>query len=394
MYLLNNSYKNNTAPWEISLHSRCSILKHYIKNGYKISILIYEYPDTSTFRYRAYNFTQITQLSGNSQWKCVYFFRHELKILNEYLKDVHLVTIIRVRWNQDLDDFIVRVKYHNLKVLFDVDDLIFDLNYLPLLHNTLNVNSFEIDYDFWFACISRIGFTASKADGFITTNNYLGEKLKDKFQKDFCVIPNFINQEQLEISKDLCRQKSKTKNNEPFTIGYFSGTPSHINDFKVVYKELCALLSDFKMNLLVVGFMEFQSEMQEFIKNNQINYIPLVDFIELQRQIAQVDINIVPLINNTFTNCKSELKYFEAAIVNTVTFATPIFSYRNCIEDGKNGFLCKEGEWYEKIANYFKDKIYKKCLIKQAYDYSINNYSGDCILHKINEAYNYFNNYL
>jgi len=103
-----------------------------------------------------------------------------------------------------------------------------------------------------------------------------------------------------------------------------------------------------------------------------------------------VDANIVPLVNNTFTNCKSELKYFEAAIVNTVTFATPIFSYNSCIEDGINGYLCKEGEWYEKIAKYFNDKTSKENIIKRAYDSAICNYSGDCILNKINEAYNFF----
>jgi len=390
MYSLSNGYNKSTAPWEISLGSRCSLLKQCIEKGDMISILIYEYPDTSTFRYRAYNLTQITQNTNNSQWKCVYFFRHELSTVKEYLDKIHLITIIRVRWNQDLDDFIVRAKYHNIKVLFDVDDLVFDLNYLPLLHNTLNVNSSEIDYDFWFACISRIGFTASKADGFITTNSYLGEKLKEKFQKEFCIIPNFINHEQMEISQNLCLQKAKAKNNKPFTIGYFSGTPSHINDFKVVYKELSALLSDYKMNLLVVGFMEFPAEMQEFIERKQIIYTPLVDFIELQRQVAQVDANIVPLVNNTFTNCKSELKYFEAAIVNTVTFATPIFSYNSCIEDGINGYLCKEGEWYEKIAKYFNDEKSGKKIIKKAYDNAICNYSGDCILNKINEAYNFF----
>jgi glycosyltransferase involved in cell wall biosynthesis len=392
MYSLNNEYKKSIAPWEISLNFRCSLLKKYIENGYMISILIYEYPDTSTFRYRAYNLAQITQFSSKSQWKCVYFYRHELNIVKEYLNKIHLITIIRVRWNQDLDDFIVTAKYHNIKVLFDVDDLVFDLNYLPLVHNTLNVNSSEVDYDFWFAYISRIGFTASKADGFITPTNYLGKILKDKFQKEFCIIPNFINQEQLEISQDLCVQKAKTKNIKPFTIGYFSGTPSHINDFKVVYKELCALLSDFKINLLVVGFMEFPFEMQEFIRKNQIIYTPLVDFIELQRQIAQVDVNIVPLVNNTFTNCKSELKYFEAAIVNTITFATPIFSYKNRIEDGKNGYLCKEGEWYEKIAKYFNDEMNKKEIIKRAYDNAICNYSGDFILNEINKVYNFFYN--
>ena len=50
---------------------------------------------------------------------------------------------------------------------------------------------------------------------------------------------------------------------------------------------------------------------------------PFVDFIELQRKIAEVDVNLVPLVNNEFSNCKSELKFYEASIVGTVTCAAP-----------------------------------------------------------------------
>ena len=35
--------------------------------------------------------------------------------------------------------------------------------------------------------------------------------------------------------------------------------------------------------------------------------------------------------NNKFTNCKSELKFFEAAIAETVTVASPTFNYKNAI---------------------------------------------------------------
>jgi len=387
VYSLKNNYTGSVTPWEYGLSSRISLLNNYIKNLNKISVLIYEYPDTSTFRYRGYNIMQITQQKLNSEWKCVYFFRNELKSIITYLKNINLITLIRVRWNQELDDFIIKAKKQNIKILFDVDDLVFDLKYLPLVQNTLNTDATEISYDFWFAYISRIEFTASKADGYITTNEYLGEKLKNKFNKKTSIIPNFINYEQLDISKDLCNQKKNIINKNPFTIGYFSGTPSHINDFKIVYKELMQLLKNFDMRLLVVGFMEFPDEMRSLINNKKIIYIPLVDFIELQRQVAQVDINIVPLVNNEFTNCKSELKYFEAAIVNTITFATPTFTYKKCIQDGKNGFLCKEGQWYERIEEFFNN-VNKDEIIKNAYNEAIENYSGNKIINTINDVYN------
>src|SRR5574344_2137514 len=102
---------------------------------------------------------------------------------------------------------------------------------------------------------------------------------------------------------------------DTFILCYFSGTASHVNDFKLISPEIKMLLEDFKdMKLLIVGFMEFPAYMNQLINEGKIIYKSLVDFLELQRLIAEVDVNIVPLIENTFTNCKSELKFFEACI--------------------------------------------------------------------------------
>ena len=78
---------------------------------------------------------------------------------------------------------------------------------------------------------------------------------------------------------------------------------------------------------------------------DRIEFYPLQDFLNLQRLIAEVEINVAPLQDNTFTNCKSELKFFEAAICGTLTLATPTFTFRNSITHGKTGFLVPSHTW-------------------------------------------------
>jgi hypothetical protein len=70
-----------------------------------------------------------------------------------------------------------------------------------------------------------------------------------------------------------------------------------------------------------------------------------------------VDVNIVPLVNNEFTSCKSELKFFEAGIVGTVTCAAPAYIYEKVIEHGKNGYLCRQGEWYTVIKKMYVNGV-------------------------------------
>ena len=390
MYRISIKATGNTAPWEIPLSTRCEMLRQSLKEGKSMVLLLYDRADTSTFRYRGYNITQITAKSN--RWRSIYFFSYEIDKIIEYIDKISLVVLIRMKWTRELDRFIYLIKANNIPVLFEVDDLVFDTNYLSVVTNTLNVPlRNEVEYDFWFAYIGRIGYTASKADGFITTNAYLGELIKKKFNKTYAVIPNFLNYEQLEVSEKCLMMKKLQKARKPFIIGYFSGTPSHVNDFKTVYRELIMLMEEYSdINLKVVGFMEFPDEMKPYIKSGRVTFLPLVNFLELQRIIAEVDVNIVPLVENEFTNCKSELKFFEAAIVNSPTFAQPIFTYSQCIEDGVNGFLCRQGDWYSKIKDFYLGKFDTGSIIKNAYNYALENYQGDNILKKIEECYDMF----
>ena len=374
-------------PWNTTLEERCLKLKKAHQNGKKIAAMLYHHADTSTFRYRCYNVEKATEES--EQWQSVYFFMNEVEQLKNLLPFIHVLVLTRLKWEHSLDFLILRAHAANIPVLYDVDDLVCDTRYLKLVTNTLNVHfGSEADYDFWFSYIARQEYAASMVDGFITTNDFLGKKLSERFGKPYSIIVNSLNAEQVSVSNECVRQKRLLKSRNPFEIGYFSGTPSHINDFKVVAPEITQLLQDCPgINLRVVGFMEFPQSMQPLIQAGRVQFSPLVDFLELQRLIAQVDVNIVPLVENTFTNCKSELKFFEASAVNTITVATATFTYRNAIEHGKTGFLCKQGQWYDCLKSIYEQKIDAKAIVKQANAYCLNTYHGQVFVEQIEQAY-------
>ena len=94
-----------------------------------------------------------------------------------------------------------------------------------------------------------------------------------------------------------------------------------------------------------------------------------VPYQELQYKIGEVDINIIPLQKHEFNECKSELKYFEASIVDTISVATNNEVYSSIIEDGVDGYLCGEMDWYEKLEYIYlnrdkMDKIRENAKIK------------------------------
>jgi glycosyltransferase involved in cell wall biosynthesis len=390
VYRISCDLPENREPWNISLAERKNLLITSKKQGKKIAAMLYRAADTSTFRYRCYNVMQATK--ETEEWQSVYFFMDELKTLSKLLPECELLIITRLEWEHAVDELVYLARKSKIPVLFDTDDLICHVKYIKLVTNTLNVHfGSPRDYEYWFAYFSREQLTASLADGFITSNAFLGERLKELFGRPYQVIPNYLNVEQLAVSETCLKQKRSAENKLPFTIGYFSGTPSHINDFRMVSRELAELLRECpEMELLVVGFMDFPPEMKQFLDQGRVRFHPLVDFLELQRLTAEVDVSIVPLVNNTFTNCKSELKFFEASVVETPTVATPVYTYRNAVRDKETGFLCKPGEWSGAIRSIFENPAMARRMVESAKDYCLSRYYGRRIQDSIEQAYNYF----
>ncbi len=377
-------------PWDIALIKRCKLLRDYIKKGYKIAVLLYGVSDDSTFRYRVYNIFEATK-EEKSRWKTVFFFMHEIDVLIPYLNDVKILSLIRIQWSFELQKLVYSAKKCNVKIVFDTDDLVFDISYVPLLMNTLNTPHTQENYEYWFTYVSRIGLTASLCSGATTTNSYLGTLITDNLKIPFQVIPNSLNKGQLNISLEVCQKKKHNKRNSNFIIGYFSGSPSHINDFQVCSGEVIELMKHYNdISLLVVGYMEFPNYMKEFINNGRVIFHPFVNYLELQRLIGGVDVNIAPLVNNTFTNCKSELKFFEAAVVDTLTCATPTHVFKKSIQQRKTGYLCNSSEWYDTLEQVYLDRELTKQIVADAHSYVKEHYCGSTFLKAINDTYDYF----
>lgn len=368
-------------PWEIPLQKRIGF---FFENPHKRKVVyLYEKADTSTFRYRVYNMCQA--LSFSNSWAGSYFFENELQALEKYLPSIDVVIFCRTRWSVNFNQFLNVLKKYKIVTLLDVDDLVFDVEWLPVLMNSINVFFTPQDNDYWFSYAARIWSIGKQCDATIGTNEFLCKQLQTTFNKPAYVINNFLNQEQISFSEPLFNQRNSSYG-DPFVLGYFSGSPSHSNDFKKIVRELAELLHEFpEMILNVVGFMEFPQFLQEFIRKERIVHHPLVNFLTLQKKVAEADLNLIPLHENEFTNCKSELKFFEAAIVGTISCATPTFVYRENIQQGVTGYLCEQGKWYDTIETIYRNPKDQQ-MIHKARKYCLDKYHPKSQCHTIEKV--------
>jgi glycosyltransferase involved in cell wall biosynthesis len=308
----------------------------------------YEFPDTSTFRYRAFNPGLTLAANPECGLSGAWFDHRDLGADDSFIDAADALVICRTRYNARVARMLTRARARGILVLFDCDDLVFDTERVHLLVDSLNLDQYdEAIWNDHFASIARIGATLRLCDTVVTTNDYLASCVRDYApQMRTAIMPNYLNREQQQFSQHLYRAKQNCDwaRDGRIHIGYFSGSPTHVRDFAVAAPAICRLLeSNPRVMLRVVGFLELDRELMRY--RDRIEFHPLQDFINLQRLIAEVEINIAPLQDNTFTNCKSELKFFEAAICGTLTLATPTFTFRNSIVHGQTGFLVPSWDW-------------------------------------------------
>jgi glycosyltransferase involved in cell wall biosynthesis len=371
MFYIDVKPQSYQDPWAATFDER----KAGLLGGKLLVAYFYETPDTSTFRYRVYNMIQVLR-NSNSEISASFFCDKDIENLREIIEIADVLVFCRTRYNAKIDQAITLAKRKGKKVFFDVDDLIFDTAYTHLILNTLDqdLNHPNV-WDFWFAYISRIGETLKLCDAAITTNVYLAQRIQEYANIPVYIIPNFLNAEQLDISTQLYQNKevSNFARTNNIHLGYFSGTPTHNKDFDILTSALVELFETRpEVSLMVVGFMDIKSELNKY--KSRIQLYPLHDFVNLQRIIAHTEINLVPLQDNVFTNCKSELKYFEAAITGTLTIATPTHTYANSIKDGFNGYLSKSYEWFEKIDSVIDNMQMYPDLAENGYKQAKTNY--------------------
>jgi glycosyltransferase involved in cell wall biosynthesis len=343
MFAVNLPEVPYSDPWNIPLHQRIKMLAR----GKRRIAYFYETANNSTFRYRAYNMVQVLNEENNNDVSASYFFLDDLNRIDEIADYADLLVICRTGYSNRINQLITRFRVLRKRVLFDIDDLVFNTSYAHLIMSTLDQNTENAEaLDYWFAYLGRMGETLRMCDGALTTNDYLAGRISVFSGLPVNVVPNFINKEQLELSESLfCRkEESGFASDDKICIGYFSGSPSHNLDYAIITSALEEVMeNDSRVELMVVGYIDAGPQLSRF--GRRIKRQPFHDYVNLQRLVGSVEFNLMPLQSNDFTNCKSELKYFEAAIVGTLSIASPSHTYAAAIQDGKNGYIAQAHQW-------------------------------------------------
>jgi glycosyltransferase involved in cell wall biosynthesis len=335
---------SDATAWEVPLAERIGQL---FARRRRVA-WVYRTPDTSTFRYRAANMVAALNAQPDGEIGAAWFSETELSTINHLVPELDAVVLVRYPWSGPLQRLVDKAHHHGVPLVFDTDDLVFDPSLVPLVMDALHVDRDDFrNWQLWYAYTAQLGETLSACGSAITTGPPLRAHLAPHVRGGaVAVVPNFLDRSQEEFSRELLATKLRTgfRRSGPVTLGYFSGTPTHARDFAVAVPAVVRLLErDPDVRLRLVGRLDVAEELADF--EERIEVLPFMSFIELQRAIAEAEVNLAPLQSHAFTACKSELKYFEAAAVGTWTVASASPAFCAAIDDGRTGRVARAWEW-------------------------------------------------
>ncbi|MES1159178.1 MAG: class I SAM-dependent methyltransferase, partial [Bacteroidota bacterium] len=302
-----------------------------------------------------------------------------------------IIVLFRVATDPVLEQVIASCKKAGVLIAYDTDDYVFD----PKVANAKNVDGLRFlnkeETAGYHTGVHRYRDAMKLAQVGIFSTEMLADAGKQLGLNTF-IIKNGLSEEIIETSSKAL--KLRNKHRHLTYIGYASGTLTHQRDFSIVAPVIAKILHQFPhVRLKIIGLLKIEEFPELEGLEEQIEVHGLVPQHRLPYEIVQFDINIAPLeIGNPFCEAKSELKYFEAALLNVPTVASATAPYRRAITNSENGFLAvTEEDWYEALLVLIKNKALREEIGQRAYAHSMANYG---VASKKNEVIRVFNTLL
>jgi len=291
------------------------------------------------------------------------------------IHNCHVVIFYRVPGFPGVLNIIESAKALKKIVIYDIDDLIFDRNKLEEKFSGQEKLLSEHERRELFVGADLYRQALEKCNYALASTPSLANEMKRVLPKEKV----FVHRNGLDetVSRYLTFKLRKLPRN--FTsIFYGSGTKTHDADFRVVSSVLAKILSEKPdVRLTIVGYLSLPEELFEYASQiDQIHFLDLESYLEV---LSQADINIAPLEKGIFADCKSEIKWLEAAVLGVPSVVTATQTYQECLKNGVNGMLADTAEeWYEALNLLLGDRRLREVIGKNAMDvvnkeYSVSN---------------------
>lgn len=283
---------------------------------------------------------------------------------NNFFADIIIIQrdVLDSDFSKKLIDY---CKLYDIKIIYEIDD------------DLLNIDESHPEYEYYLKSSEIIKFILENSNAVTVSTENLKEKL-NSYNNNIFVIKNTL----VPIWNEGAIFSHNKSNSNILKIGYM-GTITHENDIKIIEKSIENVIDYFKKKNITVEFEVIGGTSKKLVSAKQINVpansVVYPDFIRWLKKIVDWNIAIAPLDNNNLNSSKSEIKYLEYTALGLPGIYSAVGSYKEVIEDGKNGIIVYNNEksWTDNIIYLLENQRLQDKIRKNAKENVQKEYSMD-----------------
>ncbi|BAT18762.1 glycosyltransferase [Asaia bogorensis] len=272
---------------------------------------------------------------------------------------------------------ISEAKRLGLQPRWEIDDLLFSKalyrrnGNLDTLDNTERQDLYQLA-DSYLLALQACGRGMASTEA-------LAKEMRKIGIEDVLILENALDNQTLDVARQILANRMP-RGDDRIIICYGSGSRAHDMDFKIAETGLIAAMkAEPRLELLLIGPLKISTGFAQFgSRVKRVNELSYAAYLEA---LSRADIAIAPLEETLFNDCKSNIKFLEAAILSLPSICSPTDTYKRVIRTGENGVLARSAEeWRDALLTLAHDPALRERMGETAKATALNLYAPERIL--------------
>lgn len=305
---------------------------------------------------------------------CEYYSWTDVKQAKNKIAFFDVIFFYRVPAFPDIINTIQYAKSIKKVIFYEIDDLIFDSDLFPDPIESYGGQITEEQYDGLVHGTILFQEAMRLCDLGIASTPALLKQIEKVIGDGNC----YLHRNALD-SNNLQSLSTNTPKVERdyISIFYGSGTKAHNSDFDELVAPALAQILQLNSNvrLTLMGYLTLPSILEPF--QDRIDRIDIAkDILVYYEFLKQADISMAVLHPTIVNNCKSELKWFEAATFKVPCVVSNTEVYLDVVNQGQDGFIASNpDEWFQHLDTLVRDEELRKRMGESAHQRVMKEYS-------------------
>ena len=260
-----------------------------------------------------------------------------------------------------VEEFIRRARAWNRPVLFDIDDLVIDDEYVRTIKYLATMTRAELNL--YMDGVRRMKRTLLLCDGAITTTHRLALEL-EKYTPQVFVNRNVASEKMVALSNQAIEDRRKHPH-QGVVLRIFQR--EHHPQRRRAHDPARAGAHPPGLPAgQAQGGRAPQSASPAAALRRAGDGGEVPSWTRLPRLIASADINLAPIEESIFNEAKSENKWIEASLVEVPTVASDHGAVARMAKDGETVVLCGQDGWYRALAELIASPAKREAIGRAA----------------------------